>query len=817
MNRVDQKTTAPNQVRSKVKNGIKLLTLATSAVALNVQAQAALEEVVVTAQKRVESLSDVPISVNVVDGTMITDSGITNLSDLSDFVPNLSMNQTGIGTNVTIRGISSGINPAFEQSVGMYVDDVYYGRAVLARAPYLDIARVEVLRGPQPILFGKNAIAGAISMITEKASTQGTEGFLQAEYNFDQDAYDFSGAVNFAIGDSFGVRLSGLKRDSDGYYENTSLDRDESQLDEEVLRASLRWEPTDNLTADLKLERSTFDSKGRYLELINPVEVGGSPTFAEAVFASTGGQVELDTKQDFKRQSNGDIEEIEVDNATLKFDWQIGDLTLTSITARVEYEDYLQCDCDFASFIALDTSGEEEFEQTSQEFRLASAGGETFDWIVGAFYQEYDVTVDDLTILPVGGVLAGLSPVYNGSAARRAYATDSELWSAFAQVTWNISDDWRFTLGGRYSDETKSGSRSIEIVDNVTDPSPVRDIAGQEVTTNPAAGPTWALGLAIDNEQFNASGLTDCGGPEDAVGHDLSCDREESKFTPAANLQWDATEDTMVYASYTEGFKAGGFDARANNTGSFEFEEELATSYEVGTKMTLADGRAEVNIALYRTEYDDLQTSQFDGTVGFNVTNAGEATTQGLELDGRWQATDALLVSFSAGYLDFEFDSFPNSQCYFGETPDYPEGSPLAGLCDRGGDTREFTPELTANLGGQYFVPIGSSMEMTLGLDLIYSDDYFVSPTLDPNLTQDSYTKLNGRIALASDEGSWQVALLLENITDEEVNNFGNQAPLSTTISGAYNRAIGAPGVATAYYGFYTAPFNVALQARYNF
>jgi len=273
----------------------------------------------------------------------------------------------------------------------------------------------------------------------------------------------------------------------------------------------------------------------------------------------------------------------------------------------------------------------------------------------------------------------------------------------------------------------------------------------------------------------------------------------------------------MVYVSYTEGFKAGGFDARANNTGSFEFDEELATSYELGSKMTLADGRAELNVALYRTEYEDLQTSQFDGTLGFNVTNAGEATVQGIELDGRWQATDSLLFSYAAGILDFEFDSFPNSQCYFGEESSYPDGSELAGLCDRSGDTREFTPELTANLGGQYFFDIGGSMELTVGLDLIYSDEYFVSPTLDPNLEQDSYTKLNGRIALADNEGRWQVAVLFENITDEEILTFGNQAPTSTTLSGAFNNAIGAPGVATAYYGFYTAPYNVALQARYNF
>jgi outer membrane receptor protein involved in Fe transport len=799
-----------------VRNPLYTSILAASMLAGGAAQAQMLEEVVVTAQKRVESLGDVPISVNVIGADKITDSGITNLADLTDFVPNLSMNQTGIGTNISIRGISSGINPAFEQSVGMYMDDVYYGRAQLSRVPYLDIARVEVLRGPQPILFGKNAIAGAISMITEHASLEGTEGFVQAEYNFDQEATDFNGALNYAISDSLAIRVAGLKRDSDGYYDNKSLNRSESKLDEQVLRASVRWEPTDTFLADFKIENSQFDTEGRFLEVINPVEVGGSPSYAAALAALSGGAVDLDTKQDFNRQSNGDINETEVDNYTMKLDWLIGDLTLTSITARVEYDDYQQCDCDFTDAILIDTSGREKFEQTSQEFRLTSAGGETVDWIAGVFYQDYDVSLNDITIVPDGSLLTALSSSLNSTGVRRRYAQDSELWSVFAQATWNINDSWRLTVGGRYSTEDKNGSRVLETVD-ITGPSPVRDILGQPLTASPVAPFVYAGGFGIDNQQANLSGLTDCGGPTDADGHDLACDRDEDSFTPAVNLQWDATDNAMIYVAYTEGFKAGGFDARANNTGSFEFEEETATSYEIGTKMSLADGAAELNVAVYKTEYDDLQTSQFDGVLGFNVTNAGEATVQGVELDGRWQATQSLLVSFAAGYLDFEFDSFPNSQCYFGETSDYGPDSPLAGLCDRSGDTREFTPEFTGNLGAQYYFDIGSTMELTMGLDLIYSDEYFVSPTLDPNLEQESYTKLNGRIALTDNDGSWQVAVLFENITDEEILTFGNQAPVSTTLSGAFNNAVGAPGVATAYYGFYNAPYNVALQARYNF
>lgn len=800
--------------RTRTRLSAPLLAAIAGMVAAPVNAQM-LEEVVVTAQKRVESLGDVPISVNVVGAAKLANSGITNLLDMTDFVPNLSMNQTGIGTNITIRGISSGINPAFEQSVGLYVDDIYYGRAPLSRVPYLDIARVEVLRGPQPILFGKNAIAGAIHMITERADTEEVTGFVQGEYNFDQKSKDLTGAVNFPVTDRIGVRLTALKREADGYYENTHLGRDEQQLDEQVLRANFRFEATDNLTMDLKLERAEYDTDGRSLEIINPVETGGSPSFATAVNALTGGAVTLDTDQNFKRQSNGDIEENEVNNITFNVDWLVGDYTVSAITGLLDYEAYQQCDCDFINAVLIDTAGLEEFEQTSQEFRITSPGGETVDWIAGVFYQDYEVELNDLTIVPSDSLLGLVNGALPGTGARRAYGQDSELWSAFAQLTWNINDYMRLTIGGRYSTEDKSGFRSIEIVDIVST-SPIMDILDQPVHTGPVAPVVYGIGFGIDSQQVNLSGLDNCGGPSDATGHDLSCDRDESKFTPAINFQWDATDEMMVYASYTEGFKAGGFDARANNTGSFEFDEELATSYEIGTKMSLLDGAAELNVAVYYTEYTDLQTSQFDGTLGFNVTNAGEATTAGIELDGRWQATDSLIVNFSAGYLDFEFDSFPNSQCYFGETSDYTSG-PFVGLCNRDGAVREFTPEITANIGGEYFFDVGSNMEGTVGMDLIYSDNYFVSPTLDPNLEQDSYVKLNARIGLASNEGVWNVSLLLENITDEEVLTFGNQAPVSTTLSSTYNGSIGAPGVATAYYGFFGAPFNVALQARYNF
>lgn len=803
-------------LRRRTPRGIALAASLLGGFALSAQAQLALEEVVVTSQKRVQSLGDVPISVNVMSGDKIAESGITNLNDLSDFVPNLSMNQTGLSTTITIRGISSGINAAFEQSVGMYVDDIHYGRMQMARIPYLDVDRVEVLRGPQPILFGKNAIGGAISLITKKASTEEMSGFVAADVNFDEGGEEFSGAINVPLSDEFAVRISGLSRDVDGYFENTFLDRDESGLSHRMGRVNFQWDATDNLSMNFKYTYASFDTDGRFVEIINPVSNGPGAAYSDVVSALSGGQIQLDTTQDFKRQSNGDIENTNFDNATFSLEYALGDHTLTAVSGWAEYDYFLQCDCDFTSVVLIDTASTEDFKQFSQELRLTSPGGETVDYIIGAFYQTYDLSLDSSLLIPANSAIGPLLGGIGGTGVRTDYFTDSDMWSVFAQATWNISDTVRVTVGGRYTEEDKSGRRRKEVIDLV-DASPIRNLVEQPLTTNAAAAGVYGGVFQIDTENSfgnlnNFSGETNCGGASDAVGHNLACDRSEGKFTPAVNIQWDATDNTMVYASVTQGFKSGGFDQAGDNTGSFEFEDEEVTAYEVGAKMVLAGGAAELNASAYRMEYDNLQTSQFNGVLGFNVTNAAAATSQGVELDGRWQASENLLLTGAIGFLDFEFDNFTDSQCFFGEVLTTAELTRQAAtgltLCDRTGEAKEFTPEVTANVGATYFIAIGSSMEMSLGVDLAYSDEYSVSPTLDPNLTQDAYTKVNARIALASVEGTWSVALAGENLTDEEILTFGNSAPLATTLTG---------GVSNAYYGFYESPMNVSLQARYNF
>ena len=768
-----------------------------------------LEEVVVTAQKRVERLQDVPISVNAVSGAKMEEAGITNLEGMTAYVPNLTMNQTGIGTIIAIRGISSGINQGFEQSVGQYVDGVYYGRAQLARAPFMDLERVEVLRGPQSILFGKNSIGGAISMVTAKP-TEEFEGQVTALYEPTHGEKDLRVVLSGPLTDTLSGRLSIMGRDMDGYYDNTTLNRDESGDKEQVIRGQLQWDASEDLTMNLKLETGSFDTKGRNLEAINPVEKPGGLPYATALLGATGGAYVLDTEQDFKRQSNGDFSNNDTKNATLTIDYALGDHTLTAITGYNAYNYEEDCDCDFTGATIFTADSREDFKQYSQEIRIASPGGETIDYIGGLFYQSSEMTFDDAIRIPADSILppalganpnlAPIAPLFANTSSQREYSQDSALWAAFAQATWNINERTRLTLGGRYTTEDKDASRRQFHAANGV----------EQETGNPAPPNYYNILYGLFKLEPYA---------------EIKDDRSEGAFTPLVTLQWDATDDAMLYATYTEGFKAGGFDVRSNAhpdpvvvnavqstpagpvdlVGVFEYEEEKAKSFELGTKMTLADGAAELNAAIFHTQITNMQTSQFDGVLGFNVTNAGEATTQGIELDGRWLVASGLTLSGSLGFLDFTYDKFPNSQCYFGQTPD---SSTNPGLCDLKGKNREFAPEFQGTISADYTQPMGENLEWRITGDVNFSDSYFTSPTLDPNLEQDAYAKLNLRLAMGSQDGMWEVALVGKNLTDESIATFGNQLPVSTTLTG---------GTGTAYYSFFERPRSIALQGTMRF
>ena len=780
-----------------------VMAVAVSAIALTTNA-ATLEEIVVTAQQRAESLQDVPVSVAAVTAKKISDSGIVDLQGLSELVPNFSINETGISTTVTIRGISSGINSGFEQSVGMYNDGIFYGRDQLARVPMIDMERVEVLRGPQGILFGKNSIAGAVSQISAKPTDE-FEGSVTALYEPDHGETDLRMVLSGPLTDNLSGRLAVMTRELDGYVKNTELGVDEQNEDEQVVRATLRWDVNDSVTATLKSSQSTFDVLGRNMEVYQSF---GHLEALNSVYNSPTAPWSVDTELNYIADNNGHFSNNEVNNSTLTVDWDLEGLTLTSVTGYVDYEFTESCDCDFTGAPVFDAGRQEEYQQLSQEFRLTSDLGSNFDYIAGLFFQDTDLTYADQIQLPdptvvntaLGLLGAGaLQPFAPGSSTDRTFNQEGEVIALFAQGTWSVSEALRLTVGGRYTEEKKDANRQQRHKANAA-------FGGQympAVTADPVSGAYNVLYGIFAIEAY------------DQINGKL----DDSSFSPVVTMEWDANPDTMVYATWTKGYKSGGFDARSNGhpdasvnnglksgaaiTGSWEFANEEATSVELGSKMSLADGAAELSVAWYMTDYTDLQVSQFDGTLGFNVTNAGEAKVKGIEADGRWALTDNITLTGSVAYLDFNYEKFPNSQCYFQQ-----EDTDGDKLCDAGGKRKEFTPELQANLGAAWASEMSNGLELNASLDVSFMDEYLYAANLDPRSKQDAYSMVNARIALAGSEGAWELALLGRNLTDETVINFGGNTPLGGTLTG---------GAGNSYYAFVNRPRNIALQVNYSF
>ena len=636
-----------------------------------------LEEVVVTAQKRAESLQDVPISVTAIQGDKLQSAGIPNMSAMADNVPNLFISDAAVNTNIFMRGMGSGNNQAFEQSVGMYIDGVYMGRGRQYRSPFVDIERVEVLRGPQGTLFGKNTVAGAINVTT--ASPDAGEDFngsiaISAEENGGKIA---EGYVSGAVTDTFALRFGGKLRETDGYMKNQFLGTDEPSLDETMYRLTAVWQPTDNLDVNFKYSHSDYDRVGApstaklFLDAAGRArDVPNASDFAGIAYAAMDNffpdfvaatQKEFTTYKDNNLGFDGNTAQIgrnpeisqnETDNLVLKVDWDLDGMLFTSITGSSSYESLDGVDVDWLPLQFISRDDDQEFEQFSQEFRITSPGGEFFDYVAGLYYEkstlEFDrrvdldtnlggltpqlIGVDNLFILLSGGQYSA-----NQSARNHLYSLDSNSWAAFGQGTFNLSDSLRVTVGLRYTEENKDVETSQFLSDDNTGLS--------TPSMNPFLTTIWAENFNSYNYKYKEKRATD-------------------KWLPSVNVQWDVIDDTMLYFSFTQGFKSGGFTGaddgepagyvagQAPNpvqmvftdpADEFEFQDEEVDAFEIGGKHTLLDGGMTMNWAAFYTEYDNLQVSVFKG-VGFGVTNAASTIVQGVEVDLNWQATDDLRV-----------------------------------------------------------------------------------------------------------------------------------------------------------------------------
>ncbi len=787
-----------------------------------------LEEVIVTAQKRAESLQDVPISVSAVQGEQIQEAGIPNMAALADYVPNLHIANAPVNTNIYMRGVGSGNNQGFEQSVGMYIDGVYMGRGRQYRNAFLDLERVEVLRGPQGTLFGRNTVAGAINIVS--ASTSPGDEFngeiaVSGESN---GGLTTEGFVGGSLSDTVGARFTFKYRESDGYVENTYLGTDEPEIEEAAYRISLVWEPNDSLIAKVKYSHSDEERVGAQSATWLYLDSAGRDSLFpnRSAFASTAYSLvdvnfpalATSAGQDFETfKDNGfgsdstvglgrypDGDDGEIDNFVLNLDYLAGDYTLTAVTGWSEYEVQSGADVDWLPLRFISRDDDQAYEQFSQEIRIASPGGEFFDFVAGAYYDKSELSVDRLVAVDASfgdlfGNLPGnaVNPALPGVPLRdigvtsllplisdpllsyranqlgrnHRYDLDSESWAIFAQGTFNVTDAFRVTLGVRYTKEEKDVRSTQFLVDDLT-------------------------GYDTPSDNFQLASIQ--AGFFNTYAYDYSDDRSTDDLIPSINLQWDVGEDSMLYASFSQGFKSGGFTAADDGEpggldlgefpctpeadGSFiasdcydttlpnkdfEFDDETVDAYEIGGKHTLFDNSVTLNWAAFYTEYDNLQTAIFKG-IGFTVTNAGASEIRGVELDARWAATNNLQLGLNVAYLDAEYSDFADAPC----TAIQLDANSQCGVAgNAGGDFNDLSGEPTlyasdwsASLLFDYSYPM-QSMDLFVSGEVNYRDEYSSAGDSDPIDMIPDYTKVNLRVGLRAE--SWEVMAYGRNIFDE--------------------------------------------------
>lgn len=718
-------------------------------VAADVSAQA-LEEIIVTARMREEPLADVPVSVSVVTDEWIEGYAVRSFEELAYSVPNFTVNETPIDTNIFIRGVGSPENQGFEQSVGLFSDGIYWGRARQARAPFFDVERIEVLKGPQGIIFGKNTSAGAVSITTARP-TPDAGGYVSAMYEPEAEELVVAGVLNGALSDTLSGRLAVRSASMDGWVRNTAVAGDEPVRDELFLRGSLLWDPHDDLNLYFKYEYGELDVEGSGMQVTEPGVFGGLFSLFDPAF---------EAGLDESRSVGGsglfvapETSDTDTHNAALTVEWDLDGYTLTSITGYSEYSFDDAFDADISALSQAQKLFGSDFSQWSQELRLFSPLADTggIDYVAGLYWQDSEldvVTRDDIDLTLL------MAP-----AGSRYYVTSqaSRVLGAFAQATWYASDDLRVTAGARLVDEDKSARRSLVVTDLGT------------TTPNPALEPFFGAALGT-------------------FPHSLAGSRSETQFLPALSLQWDLGRATMLYASWSKGYKGGGFDEQltSGSPDDWEFEEEEVDAWELGAKAVFAEQRANLNVALFRNEFSDLQVSAFDGLAGFVVGNAAAATSFGLEVDGQLRFGDSGRTGLSIALLDAEYDRFENAACTAAQTAAHDAANlPPPCVQDLSGRKLMYAPEWAGNLfvENAFALPGDAGLELHARIDVNVSDAFFITQDLDANLEQDAFAKLNLRLALQPADGDWSLALIGKNLTDEQTASFGNDVPI---LSGAF-------------------------------
>ncbi len=758
----------------------------TATLAQQPRAARAIEEIVVTAQKTEQSLQDVPISVSAIGRAQIQDAAIVDAQELMQYTPNVKFSQAAsFLPTINIRGFGSPpLGRNLEPSVGLSIDDVFYGRSTFIADAIFDLDRVEVLRGPQGTLFGKNTIAGVLNFTTAQPDF-GTQGFVSlASGSLAERRAE--GALGLGlIDDVLAARVSFRARDRNIGMYNTM--RDETSTAKDVSgRLKLRWFATDTLTIDLgallarseavgngfELQQASDRSLQRYQRVDPDADAqafNGQSSFNEPIF------------------SNRDARSL-----WLKLDQFVGrvglldDLNINLILADAQIETPYLLDSDFSPVDSqsVASQGPEIYHQRSFELRSAfsSVGlfgiGQRMDWIVGIYGMQSNADVTQNVHVNLNGVIDSLlaggtslggrvPPVPEAlgdfleslglprdisdvpgpfnlipdSAAVEILDNltliDARALAAFFQTTWGFTDTLDLTLGFRYGRERKQGAQSSQCVNRPVCP---------------------AAALFAGQRQF-----------------EVSSSRDETERSPKIALSYRPTDDISVFANATRGFKSGGYSGPLLAPRNLEYEPESAVSFELGVKSRWLHDSLMLNATVYRVEFDDLQVNLFDGT-NISTINAASATSQGLEIDLQWLPPWAFLtLAGSFGISDVAYGDFPCGPAQAGSTNSEPacntsgEANPPP-TQDLSGRETPFAPRLTASFTPSLKFPIWPRHQIggLFGIDVLYQGEQYLDVDLDPASYQAATTKINARLGIAPLDRRWSLIVNAKNLTGQQ-------------------------------------------------
>ncbi len=750
------------------------------------------EEIIVTAQKREQSLQDVPIVVSVVSGQQLADAGVRDVKDLQTVVPglNVTSSTSEAQTSIRIRGVGTiGDNPGMEASVGTVVDGVYRARSGVAFGDLGEMARVEVLKGPQGTLFGKNTSAGVISVITKEPSFDfGAEGELSlGEFNARGVSLSVTGPI---AGDTLAGRLYLAHRERDGFYDVKTGEGPRAMTEDQdqsfdTFRGQLLWKPSDDLKVRILAD---YTERDEHCCANVTTAIGATGALVDALATDEGTLRPADPFRRLAYANRDNVQRIKDRGVSAEVTWNINaDISLTSITAQRQWDLVQGADIDYSSadiwYRAADGTTFQKFDVFSQELRLAGVAG-PLDWLVGGFYADEQLKSGAFTrfgtdyepyfglLLSSGASAATVSALTGrafgtnyipGQGAQDAYDHSSKGWALFTNNTWKVTEAFELTLGLRYTNEEK------EVLAHYTNTLPASACAAALARPIPAAAKAAICPAHADPAFDNL--VTRQTRDENRWGGTL---KASYRFSPAL----------MTYASYASGFKSGGFNLDRSRFAlgvanpDTSFAAETVEAFEAGAKSTLLGSSLLLNGAVFHQTFENFQLNTYTG-VAFLVASIPEVVSRGADVDVLWRTpVSGLDLSGGVTYAETQYGAF----------------TPPAGISARLPHTRlGYAPLWSGSLAASYERDLGEDLTLRASLSAKYTSSYNTGSNLDPLKVQQPLTIVNGRVALGARDGRWTVEAWAQNLTNEDYYQVIVDQPLQ---SGTYAGFLGAPRTA---------------------